>query len=338
MNGPEPAEAVDALRELEADGAIVVQGNTDVAVADFDYAAAFPWLPDGVPRRSSRRRRVGPRRARRRAARLAPPPAGGAARPHRRHARARLPRLARLADAGLRPGPRPVGRPRARCRGPTPGSSAAATPTCPRSATSAGRSSSTTAAPATSSTATRPPRGRSSSSTARRSSAEIRRTEYDILAVANAISARGLPGRRLPRRDGPNREARPMTTGRRRAARRRDRDGHGQRARQRRRLDLGRACSPGGPAIRTIEAFDPVADRLADRRRGPRLRRRAASSTGRTPRRIDRYIQFGLVVARQALDQAGLPGRIEGELAERTGVILGLRPRRRRTRSSTTSS
>ena len=49
LNGPEPAAAVDAVRELEAAGALVVQGNTDVAVADFDYAAAFPWLTDGVP-------------------------------------------------------------------------------------------------------------------------------------------------------------------------------------------------------------------------------------------------------------------------------------------------
>ena len=49
MNGPEPAAAVDALREMEADGATIVQGNTDVAVADFDYAAAFPWFTDGVP-------------------------------------------------------------------------------------------------------------------------------------------------------------------------------------------------------------------------------------------------------------------------------------------------
>jgi 3-oxoacyl-[acyl-carrier-protein] synthase II len=38
---------------------------------------------------------------------------------------------------------------------------------------------------------------------------------------------------------------------------------------------------------------------------------------------MDRYIQFGLVVAREALDQAGLPGRIDGPLAERTGVYLG---------------
>ncbi|HEU4571142.1 MAG TPA: metallophosphoesterase family protein [Candidatus Limnocylindrales bacterium] len=49
FNGPEPGAAVDAIREMEADGAIVVQGNTDVAVADFDFAAAFPWLPEGVP-------------------------------------------------------------------------------------------------------------------------------------------------------------------------------------------------------------------------------------------------------------------------------------------------
>ena len=40
-------------------------------------------------------------------------------------------------------------------------------------------------------------------------------------------------------------------------------------------------------------------------------------------RRTDRYIQFGLVAARQAMDQAGLPARLEGEEAERTGVILG---------------
>jgi predicted phosphodiesterase len=49
MNGPEPAAAVDALREMEASGATIVQGNTDVAVADFDYSAAFPWFTDGVP-------------------------------------------------------------------------------------------------------------------------------------------------------------------------------------------------------------------------------------------------------------------------------------------------
>lgn len=49
LNGPDPAGCVDALRALEAEGALIVAGNTDVAVADFDYGAAFPQYPDGPP-------------------------------------------------------------------------------------------------------------------------------------------------------------------------------------------------------------------------------------------------------------------------------------------------
>jgi putative phosphoesterase len=49
LNGPDPVGVVDAIRELEGDGALVVAGNTDIAVADFDYAAAFPSLMDGIP-------------------------------------------------------------------------------------------------------------------------------------------------------------------------------------------------------------------------------------------------------------------------------------------------
>jgi predicted phosphodiesterase len=49
VNGADPAGAVDAVRELEAAGALVVQGNTDIAVADFDYGAAYPWLGDAIP-------------------------------------------------------------------------------------------------------------------------------------------------------------------------------------------------------------------------------------------------------------------------------------------------
>lgn len=48
LNGPDPVAAVDGLRELQSDGALIVQGNTDVAVADFDFAAAFPWMTEGV--------------------------------------------------------------------------------------------------------------------------------------------------------------------------------------------------------------------------------------------------------------------------------------------------
>ena len=40
-------------------------------------------------------------------------------------------------------------------------------------------------------------------------------------------------------------------------------------------------------------------------------------------RRTDRYIQMALVAVREALDEADLPDRFEGDLAERTGVILG---------------
>ena len=40
-------------------------------------------------------------------------------------------------------------------------------------------------------------------------------------------------------------------------------------------------------------------------------------------RRTDRYIQFGLYCARHALEQAGLPGRLDDAMAANTGVILG---------------
>jgi putative phosphoesterase len=49
LNGPEPNATIDALRGLEADGGIIVSGNTDIAVGDFDYTAAFPQYADGVP-------------------------------------------------------------------------------------------------------------------------------------------------------------------------------------------------------------------------------------------------------------------------------------------------
>jgi 3-oxoacyl-[acyl-carrier-protein] synthase II len=40
-------------------------------------------------------------------------------------------------------------------------------------------------------------------------------------------------------------------------------------------------------------------------------------------RRTDRYIQFALVCARQALDDAGLPARLDERMAARSGVIVG---------------
>ena len=42
LNGPGSRRGRRPLREIEAAGALIVQGNTDIAVADFDYSAAFP--------------------------------------------------------------------------------------------------------------------------------------------------------------------------------------------------------------------------------------------------------------------------------------------------------
>jgi putative phosphoesterase len=46
LNGPRPGEVIDRVRTLEKSGALVIAGNTDLAVADGDYAAAWPWLDD----------------------------------------------------------------------------------------------------------------------------------------------------------------------------------------------------------------------------------------------------------------------------------------------------
>jgi 3-oxoacyl-[acyl-carrier-protein] synthase II len=78
----------------------------------------------------------------------------------------------------------------------------------------------------------------------------------------------------------------------------------------------------GRSGVRTIEAFDP--SRLTSRMAGEVRDFDASHVLDRKElRRTDRYIQLGLVAAREAMDRAGLPARLEGELAERTGVILG---------------
>ena len=78
----------------------------------------------------------------------------------------------------------------------------------------------------------------------------------------------------------------------------------------------------GRSGIATITAFDPsrLDCRIAGEVKGfdP-----SAVLDRKEMRRTDRYIQLGLVSARQAMDQAGFPARLEGDLAERTGVILG---------------
>jgi putative phosphoesterase len=49
LNGPDPAGTVDLVRELERAGAFVICGNTDLAVTDGDFTAAFPWFTEGAP-------------------------------------------------------------------------------------------------------------------------------------------------------------------------------------------------------------------------------------------------------------------------------------------------
>jgi 3-oxoacyl-[acyl-carrier-protein] synthase II len=90
-------------------------------------------------------------------------------------------------------------------------------------------------------------------------------------------------------------------------------------------LDVGSTWAgmiAGRSGVATITQFDPS-----------RLTTRIAAEVKdfdpsavldhKAQRRNDRYVQLALVAARQAMDQAGLPARLEGELAERTGVIVG---------------
>jgi 3-oxoacyl-[acyl-carrier-protein] synthase II len=78
----------------------------------------------------------------------------------------------------------------------------------------------------------------------------------------------------------------------------------------------------GESGIRTIQQFDPsrvdskVAGEVVDFDPSGVLERKEV-------RRNDRYTQFLLVAARQAMAQAGLPGRLDGEVADRTGAIIG---------------
>jgi putative phosphoesterase len=49
FNGPDPVGTLALVQELGRAGAFVTLGNTDVAVADGDFTAAFPWFTEGAP-------------------------------------------------------------------------------------------------------------------------------------------------------------------------------------------------------------------------------------------------------------------------------------------------
>ena len=78
----------------------------------------------------------------------------------------------------------------------------------------------------------------------------------------------------------------------------------------------------GESGVRTIEGFDPsrvnskVAGEVVDFDPSAVLDRKEI-------RRNDRYTQFMLVAGREAMAAAGLPERLEGELADETGAIIG---------------
>ena len=77
----------------------------------------------------------------------------------------------------------------------------------------------------------------------------------------------------------------------------------------------------GRSGIRRTQAFDPA--RLPSQVAGEVLDFDASHVLDRKDlRRMDRYIQLGLVATREAMDMAGLPARLEGDEAEATGVIL----------------
>jgi predicted phosphodiesterase len=49
FNGPDPVGALALVQDLGRAGAFVTLGNTDMAVADGDFTAAFPWFTEGAP-------------------------------------------------------------------------------------------------------------------------------------------------------------------------------------------------------------------------------------------------------------------------------------------------
>jgi 3-oxoacyl-[acyl-carrier-protein] synthase II len=83
-----------------------------------------------------------------------------------------------------------------------------------------------------------------------------------------------------------------------------------------------RGLAAGESGVRRIESFDPsrLTSQMAGEVRGfdP-----SAVLDRKEIRRNDRYTQFALVAARQALDDARLPGRLDAELAAETGIIIG---------------
>ncbi len=78
----------------------------------------------------------------------------------------------------------------------------------------------------------------------------------------------------------------------------------------------------GRSGIRTITSFDPSGLDSTMAGEVPSFDPSGVLDR-KEQRRTDRYTQLALVAVHQALQEAGLPERLEGELAERTGIIIG---------------
>src|SRR4051812_41114503 len=78
-----------------------------------------------------------------------------------------------------------------------------------------------------------------------------------------------------------------------------------------------RGLVAGRSGVERIQSFDP--SRLSSQMAGEVRDFDASHVLDRKDlRRVDRYIQFGLVATREAMDMAGLPDRLEGDEAEAT--------------------
>ena len=89
-----------------------------------------------------------------------------------------------------------------------------------------------------------------------------------------------------------------------------------------------RGLVAGRSGVRTIQSFDP--SRVASKMAGEVPDFDASGVLDKKDmRRIDRYIQFGLVAAREAMDMAGLPARLGGRRGRGDGRHPRHRARRR---------
>lgn len=78
----------------------------------------------------------------------------------------------------------------------------------------------------------------------------------------------------------------------------------------------------GESGVRTIQNFDP--ERVTSKIAGEVVDFDPSNVLDRKEiRRNDRYTQLALVAGREAMTDAGLPERLEGEMADRTGAIIG---------------